>query len=101
VGRVIFGFLTTSKSCRLSLHIVITVEVVMVVVLILWSTAAGKERQSFNMFLKVYTGSWVPGQYTKVQYEQKTNTGLHNILCAACNCGKLWYACRQEIRYTE
>jgi len=38
MGRIIFGLLTISKNCRLPLHNVISVQVVMVVVLMLCST---------------------------------------------------------------
>ena len=33
--------------------------------------------------------------------EQYTDMGLLNLLCHACNSGKLWYACRQQIQYIE
>jgi hypothetical protein len=64
VGTVIFGILTISKSGRLPLHIVICVEEVMVVLLmlcstLLWHNSWKEERQRFNIFIKVYTDSWV------------------------------------------
>ena len=38
MGGIVFDFLIISKNGRLLLHIIITVEVVMVVVLMLWNT---------------------------------------------------------------
>jgi hypothetical protein len=38
VGKIMFGFLNISENGRLPLHVIITVEMVMVVLLIHWLT---------------------------------------------------------------
>jgi hypothetical protein len=54
---------------------------------------------NFLRFIQIPGYLAILAQHSTVN-EQDTDTGLLNVLFCACNCGKLWYSCRQEMQYT-